>query len=107
MHYFAGMHIPAFFAFLAICAEFFGGLGLLVGLLTRVAAFGIFVDLLVAIALVHGHNGFFMNWEGTKTSEGFEYNLLVLAMTFLLMVMGAGAISADRQLTGARQLEKL
>jgi hypothetical protein len=42
MGFFTGtMHIPAFFAFLAIAAEFFGGLGLVLGLLTRVAAFGI------------------------------------------------------------------
>lgn len=107
MHFFeTGMHIPAFFAFLAICAEFFGGLGLIVGLLTRVAAFGIFVNMLVAIAMVHGGNGFFMNWSGTKKGEGYEYHLLVLAMTFFLMAKGAGAVSADRQLSEAPQLNK-
>jgi len=42
MHFFTDMmHIPAPFAFLAIAAEFFGGIGLILGLLTRVAAFGI------------------------------------------------------------------
>lgn len=97
MHFFTGaMHIPALFAFLAICAEFFGGLGLIVGLLTRVAAFGIFVNMLVAIAMVHGHNGFFMNWSGTEKGEGYEYHLLVLAMTVLLMAKGAGALSFDQ-----------
>lgn len=96
MHFFTGaMHIPALFAFLAICAEFFGGLGLIVGLLTRVAAFGIFVNMLVAIAMVHGHNGFFMNWSGTAKGEGYEYHLLVLAMTVLLMAKGAGALAID------------
>jgi len=51
MGFFTGMmHIPAVFAFLAIAAEFFGGLGLLFGLLTRVAAFGIFCNMLVAVA---------------------------------------------------------
>jgi putative oxidoreductase len=39
------MHIPALFAFLAIAAEFFGGLGLIVGFLPRIAAFGIFLIL--------------------------------------------------------------
>ena len=102
-----GMHIPVFFAFLAICAEFFGGLGLMAGLLTRVAAFGILVNMVVAVALVEGHNGFFMNWEGQKTGEGYEYHLLALAMTFLVMVRGAGALSADRQLASARQIENL
>jgi uncharacterized membrane protein YphA (DoxX/SURF4 family) len=42
-------HIPAVFAFLAIAAEFFGGLGLVFGLLTRIAAFGITVDMRVAV----------------------------------------------------------
>ena len=55
------MGIPAPLAFLAICAEFFGGLGLLVGLLGRIAALGIIVNMLVAIATVHHVNGFFMN----------------------------------------------
>src|SRR6266436_2143833 len=53
MHFFTGMlHIPAVFAFLAICAEFFGGLGLIFGLLTRVASFGVFCNMIVAVAMV-------------------------------------------------------
>ena len=93
------MHIPAPFAFLAICAEFFGGLGLIFGLLTRVAAFGITVNMLVAIAKVHAANGFFMNWNGTQKGEGFEFHLLVLAVTVFLMIRGAGGFSLDRALT--------
>ena len=69
------MHIPAPLAFLAICAEFFGGLGLIVGLLGRVAAFGISMNMLVAIFTVHIHNGFFANWSGQQKGEGFEYHL--------------------------------
>src|SRR5947209_18176851 len=47
------LHIPAPLAVLAILAEFLGGLGLMVGLLTRVAACGIGVNMLVAIFTVH------------------------------------------------------
>src|ERR1700690_4514514 len=90
------MHIPAPFAFLAIAAEFFGGLGLILGFLTRIAAFGIAVNKVVAIALVHSSFGFFMNWTGTQKGEGFEYHLLVLAITAFLMIRGAGAFSLDR-----------
>jgi putative oxidoreductase len=97
----ASMHIPAPFAFLAISAEFFGGLGLLLGFLTRIAAFGIAVNMLVAIAAVHGANGFFMNWTGSQKGEGFEYHLLVLAITAFLMVSGAGAYSIDRAIATA------
>src|SRR5271170_7736251 len=53
--------VPAPFAFLAICAEFFGGLGLIVGFLGRIAAFGIMCNMTVAIMMVHRHVGFFMN----------------------------------------------
>src|SRR6267142_2883494 len=63
MGFFTGaMHIPAVFAFLAIAAEFFGGLGLITGLLTRIASFGIFCNMIVAVTMVHGRFGFFMNW---------------------------------------------
>jgi putative oxidoreductase len=102
MGFFTGvMHIPAPFAFLAIAAEFFGGLGLILGFLARIAAFGIAVNMLVAIATVHSAFGFFMNWSGTQKGEGFEYHLLVLAITTFLMIRGAGALSVDRALTSA------
>jgi putative oxidoreductase len=108
MAYFTGpAHIPAVFAFLAIAAEFFGGLGLIFGFLTRVAAFGISVNMLVAIAAVHGTFGFFMNWTGTQKGEGFEYHLLVLAMTAFLMIRGGGALSLDRAITTASPAESL
>ena len=98
--FFTGMmHIPAPFAFLAIAAEFFGGLGLIFGLFTRVAAFGIFCNMLVAVAMVHHQFGFFMNWAGTQKGEGFEFHLLALAMTGFLMIRGAGAASVDRTLS--------
>ena len=93
------MHIPAPLAFLAIVAEFFGGLGLILGFLTRIAAFGIGVNMLVAIVTVHGAFGLFMNWTGSQKGEGFEYHLLVLAMVAFLMIRGAGALSVDRTLT--------
>lgn len=94
------MHIPAVFAFLAIAAEFFGGLGLLLGLLSRIAAFGITVTMLVAIFMVHLPNGLFMNWTGQQKGEGIEYHLLVLAITIALMIRGAGAFSLDRAIGG-------
>jgi putative oxidoreductase len=93
------MHIPALFAFLAIAAEFFGGLGLVFGFLTRIAAFGIFSTMIVAIAMVHHQFGFFMNWTGAQKGEGYEYHLLVLAITVFLMICGAGAASIDRLLS--------
>jgi len=93
------MHIPAPLAFLAICAEFFGGLGLIVGLLGRVAAFGITMNMLVAIFTVHIHNGFFANWSGQQKGEGVEYHLLAIALALVVMIKGSGALSIDRALS--------
>ena len=99
MGFFTGMmHIPAPFAFLAIAAEFFGSIGLIFGFLTRIAGLGILSNMLVAIAMVHHHFGFFMNWTGLQKGEGYEYHLLVLALAVYLMIRGAGAVSIDRLL---------
>ena len=100
MGFFTGaMHIPAAFAFLAIAAEFFGALGLITGLLGRVAAFGIFSVMVVAVVMVHGHVGFFMNWNGvTPPAEGYEYHLLAMAMALAVMIKGSGAFSLDRMI---------
>ncbi len=99
MGFFEHSGIPGVFAFLAIAAEFFGSIGLLLGLLSRVAAFGITCNMLVAIATLHHRFGLFMNWTGQQKGEGFEYHLLALAITFLVMVRGAGALSLDRLLS--------
>jgi putative oxidoreductase len=99
MGFFTGiLHIPAVFAFLAIAAEFFGGLGLIFGVFTRVASLGVFCNMIVAIAMVHGRFGFWMNWTGAQKGEGYEYHLLLLAASAFLMIRGAGAASLDRLL---------
>jgi putative oxidoreductase len=90
--------IPPVLATLAIAAEFFGGIGLILGLAGRVAAFGIVMNMLVAIAKVHSQFGFFMNWTGTQQGEGFEYHLLVLAIGLALIIRGSGAFSIDGSL---------
>ena len=97
------LHVPAPFAFLAICAEFFGGLGLLVGLLSRVAAFGILCNMVVAVLTVHIQNGFFMNWTGKQKGEGYEYHLLAIALLLVVMIKGAGAFSIDGALSRGKQ----
>jgi putative oxidoreductase len=93
------IHIPAPLAFLAICAEFLGSIGLLVGLLGRVAAFGIACNMVVAVVMVHRHFGLFANWFGNQKGEGIEYHLIALAICLALMVKGSGAFSIDRALS--------
>ncbi|MBI4402092.1 MAG: DoxX family protein [Nitrospirae bacterium] len=89
------MHIPAVLAFLVVITESFGSLGLIIGLLSRVAAFGIACIMVVAIWLVHWPHGFFMNWFGKQAGEGFEYHLLVLAVCAALLLTGGGKWSVD------------
>ena len=96
MQFFTGtMHIPALFALLAIAAEFAGALGLIVGLLSRVAAFGVASVMVVAIFTAHASNGFFMNWAGSQKGEGFEYHLLAIGLALVVMIQGAGKASLD------------
>jgi len=95
--------VPAGLALLVVVVEFFGPLGLLVGLLSRVAAFGIACIMAVATLVVHRPHGFFMNWYGSQQGEGFEYHLLVFAIALAVMITGSGAVSLDRRLaTGTR-----
>jgi putative oxidoreductase len=90
------MGIPAVFALSAILAEFLGPIALFLGFLTRIAAFAVGFDLLVAALLVHIHFGFFMNWLGKQKGEGIEFDLLLWAIASALIVQGAGAFSIDR-----------
>jgi putative oxidoreductase len=101
MGMFQSMGIPSLFAFLAITAEFFGGLGLIVGFLSRVAAFGVMVNMLVAIAMVHAGNGLFMNWTGSQKGEGFEYHILAIAVAVAIEIGGGGAASVDYAIVNA------
>ena len=96
MAFFGRLGIPAVFAVLAVLTEFLGPIALFLGLLTRIAAFAIAFDMLVAAILVHVHSGFFMNWSGKQKGEGIEFDLLLWAIAFTLVLQGAGAFSLDR-----------
>lgn len=94
-----GMGLPLLVAVLVVAAEFLGGIGLIVGFLTRIAAAGIFAVMVGAIAMVHLKYGFFMNWSGKQGGEGFEYHLLAIAITLALVLGGGGMASIDRWLS--------
>jgi len=80
--------LPGWTAYLSAFAEFFGGILVLIGLFTRFAAFVICVDLSVAIAKVHFHNG--LMGQG-----GYEFPLALAALAFGLIFLGPGAIAFD------------
>lgn len=88
--------VPAAATVLVIAAESLGALGLIAGLLSRVAAAGVALVMIGAVSLVHWDVGFFMNWSGAQAGEGFEYHILALALSAAVIIKGSGAWSIDR-----------
>ena len=95
---------PAPLAAFAIVTELVAPIALLFGLGSRLAAAGIFGIMLGAVS-THWPNGFFMNWFGSHPAgvEGFEYHLLAMALTVVVMIKGGGRASIDRAITSAAQ----
>jgi putative oxidoreductase len=94
------MHVPAFLAVVVMLVEFFGPILLVLGLVTRIAALGIAVDMLVAALMVHLPNGFFMNFTGQQKGEGIEYFIYALAINVALVIAGPGRYSLDARFAG-------
>jgi putative oxidoreductase len=84
--------------YLVTIGEFFGGLGLIVGFLSRFSALSLIVIMLGAIGMVHGKVGFFMNWMGNQGGEGFEYHLLAIAILLVILIAGPGRFAVARAL---------
>jgi putative oxidoreductase len=75
--------------------EFFGGLGLIVGFLSRFSAASLIVIMLGAVAMVHGKNGFF-------APTGFEYNLALIGLLLPVLIAGPGRYAVGRYLPAFR-----
>jgi putative oxidoreductase len=78
--------------YLVAIGEFFGGLGLIVGFLSRFSAASLIVIMLGAIGMVHGTNGFFLD------KGGFEYNLALMGLLFPVLLCGPGQLAIGRML---------
>lgn len=78
--------------------EFFGGLGLIVGFLSRFSAASLIVIMLGAIGLVHGQHGFFLGHAPTDTlaTSGFEYCLALIGLLAPILIAGPGKFSIGR-----------
>lgn len=89
--------IPAVLAYVVIAVEFLGPFGLVLGVLTRLIALGIAVDMIVAALLVHARYGFFMNVSGKQGGEGVEFFILAATIGFALAIGGAGRYALLRR----------
>ena len=87
--------IPYMLAVAIILLESVGMIALVAGVFTRFLSTALIIVMLGAIFTTHLSNGFFMNWSGTQSGEGYEFHLLVLALSGVLMFNGAGAYSLD------------
>ena len=88
LHTHYGVPIPL--AYLVVAVEFLAPIALVLGVLTRLAALGIFVDMAMAAILAHARNGFFMNFGGHQAGEGVEYFLYACIIALALMIAGSG-----------------
>jgi len=88
MGFLSNIGVPGWMAYLVVAAEFGGGILVLVGLLTRLGALSIFIDMSVAITKVHWKNGL-------KGPGGYEFPLACGIIAFALIFLGAGPISLD------------
>jgi putative oxidoreductase len=99
------VHLPGVVAAAAILVEFVSAVLLILGALSRLAALGIAAIMVGAVVTTHLPNGFFMNWEGAKAGEGFEYHLLAIGLALIVVVAGGGRASVDRALMRRRRAE--
>jgi putative oxidoreductase len=95
-HFTANLGIPMVAAVLVILAESLGAIGLIIGFCTRLCALGIALVMTGAIVMVHWQHGFFMNWFGKQSGEGFEYHILAIGLALVLIIRGGGILSIDR-----------
>ncbi len=91
----SGLGLPGWLAYFSAAAEFFGGILVIAGFLTRFAALAILVDMVVAIWKVHWKNGL-------MGDHGYQFPLAVAAIAFALIFFGAGPISFDSLRGGGR-----
>ena len=95
-----GVPLPAITGPLVAILEFFGGIARILGLLTRLAALGLAIDMAVAILLVRMKGGFFF-----LSPKGFEFEFMLLAAALALALAGAGAFSIDHA-SAARRVRR-
>ena len=101
VHFVASLGLPGWLAYLSALAEFFGGILLIAGFLTRFSALAICIDLSIAIWKVDWKSGLI-----GRGHVGYELPLALAAMAFALIFFGAGPIAIDAIRGAGRALKK-
>jgi putative oxidoreductase len=89
--------LPVPLVYLIIALEFLGPIALVLGVLTRLTALGLAIDMACAAALVHLPNGFFMNFTGKQAGEGIEFFIALVGIGIALVIAGPGRIALTRR----------
>jgi putative oxidoreductase len=98
------MGIPPALAIIAMLTELLGGIAIILGLLTRLAALGLTINMLVAAYMVHLPNGFFINFAcSPDRGHGVEFNLALIGLSLALFIWGGGNLSIDQAIGGERK----
>lgn len=89
--------LPVALVYLIIALEFLGPVALVLGVLTRLTALGLAIDMACAAALVHLPNGFFLNFTGKQAGEGIEFFIPLVGIGLALAIAGPGRIALTRR----------
>jgi putative oxidoreductase len=84
-----------FFATLGGSIEFFGGIAIAVGLLSRLVGLALFVDMVMAMITVTFKNGVATDSATLHVGGGYEINVALAALAAALVLLGAGRFSLD------------
>lgn len=92
--------IPYGFGLAIIGTETLGMVALIAGFFSRYLGVSVIVIMVGAILTTHVQNGFFMNWSGTASGEGYEFHVLLITLALATVINGSGVYSLDHYFFG-------
>ena len=100
--WFTGIGFPGWVAIPVALLEFFGGILLVVGFLTRILSGLFIIEMIVAAMKVHFPYGFEVFHLGDPMARGYEYNVALILLLLVVVLLGAGPVSIDGAIAGRK-----
>ncbi|HSA57633.1 MAG TPA: DoxX family protein [Gemmatimonadaceae bacterium] len=100
--WFTGIGFPGWVAIPVAILEFFGGILLVVGFLTRILSGLFIIEMIVAAIKVHFPYGFEVFHLGDPMARGYEYNVALILLLLVVVLLGAGPVSIDGAIAGRK-----